>query len=155
MPGLRLVEAPIDQSKALGDDYPFHGLYPIELALAPPVDPSIPEQWFEKEILKSLGFILDMEADHFFPENSIEISFNRGKVQYTQFVHRSGVAFCQIRPGGKGFWFVKNRRLVVNAGYWRNVGAVGPVEIRARVEGFCGDVEKLREFYMLKTSSSV
>jgi hypothetical protein len=146
------VEAPIDQSKALGDDYPFHGLYSIELALAPPLDLQIPEQWFEKEILKSLGFILDMEADHFFPENSIEISFNRGKIQYTQYVHRSGAAFCQIRPGGKGFFFVKNRLLLSNPAYWRNPGAVSPDEIRGKVVGFCGDVEKLREFYLLKSS---
>ena len=110
--------------------------------------PNIPEQWFEREILLSLGFILDMEAEHLFPRDVVEIGGSRPMMPRTQFVHKSGAAFCQIHQDG--FYFVKNRPLLATPAYWRNAGAITPDEIRVRLESFCLDATRLGEFYLQK-----
>lgn len=142
----------MDQSVAKSDDHPFQSLVFIPLALSPPTDnaDTVPAQWFEREILRSLGFVLDLEADHLFPTKGIEYSFRRSRVEYTQFVHRSGAAFCQILPNAEGFLFEKNRTLMANPSYWRSQGAVSADEIKSKLTDFCKDPDRLEKFFLEK-----
>ncbi|KAJ3213720.1 vacuolar membrane-associated protein iml1 [Dinochytrium kinnereticum] len=113
--GLKLVEAPVEQATGFSNDNPFQGVIPIPLAVPPPtITPkeecqTFPDQWFEMELLKRQGFLLDVESDAAFPQNSIVQTFQRARYTFTQFVHRSGTAFVQILEDGKGFLWVNNR----------------------------------------------
>lgn len=61
-------------------------------------------------MLKSQGFILDIEADDNFPPNiEAEYSYRKTPFEFTQFIHRSGTCFVQCLGGEEGFLFLKNR----------------------------------------------
>ena len=110
--GLKLVEAPVESQ-----DNPFQA--PIEIypcVLPPKVNADwipgsfkVPELLFEIALLKKFGFVLDVEADDRFPMDHIAYSFKRTAYKYSQYVHRSGTAFVQIRESGNGFLWVNNR----------------------------------------------
>ncbi|KAJ3118599.1 vacuolar membrane-associated protein iml1 [Phlyctochytrium bullatum] len=108
--GFKIVEAPVEQAASLSNDNPFQAATPIPLAVAPPNDGSkdaadlvLSEQWYEMELLKRQGYVLDVEADSLFPQGGITCSFERAKYKYTQMIHRSGVAFVQILEPGRGY----------------------------------------------------
>jgi len=106
--GLKMVEAPVEQIKEFSADNPFRSVSVIHLHLEPParedvksclsLDVEIPALWFEMEFLRSQGFIIDVEADSRFPEDSTKHSYTRPPHTYTQLVHRSGLVFvsCEI-----------------------------------------------------------
>ncbi|KAI8835093.1 hypothetical protein BC829DRAFT_422113 [Chytridium lagenaria] len=140
--GLKLVEAPVEQVTEFSNDNPFLSVIPIPLAVQPPPLPlksaptpqHFPDQWFEMEFLKRQGFVLDVESDALFPLNSIVSSFKRANYQYTQFVHRSGVAFVQILEPGRGFAWVNNRLHLTASTVWRGGGgAVEGLDIMRRL----------------------
>lgn len=137
------MEAPIEQAKALADDNPFQSVICIELALSPPTtNPGIPVTSYESELIKSLGFHLDMEADDLFPSN-VSYSYVKPRFQYSQYVHNSALAFVQVKP--RAFLFVANR-LLITSNSVKNAAATCD-EIKKKLETVCGDVEFLREFY--------
>jgi hypothetical protein len=98
--GMRMVEAPVEQTLGFSEHNPFQSVIPISLALAPPTDVQspvgVPDLWFESELLRSHGFLLDVENDDQFPPGSVTYSFAKPKYAHTQFVHRSGVAFVRF-----------------------------------------------------------
>ncbi|KAI8912550.1 hypothetical protein EDD86DRAFT_201680 [Gorgonomyces haynaldii] len=155
--GLKLVEAPVDQPTA-NDSDPFRSIISIPLALGPPpIDQALVDevhpQYYEMELLKHFNFILDVEADEFFPPNGTEYTYTRRPYQFTQFVHRTGVAFIQILPQGKGFLWAKNR-ILVNADL-RNTASITahqtlPQSIRESFRAFCQDEQKLNDFWSKK-----
>ncbi|KAK0563054.1 vacuolar membrane-associated protein iml1 [Tilletia horrida] len=117
--GLRLIEAPVGQIKDISKHNPFQAPMHIKLAVAPPPIESyahllpvhvIPEQYFEYELLRGFGFILDQEAADRYPDN-IEIVYESRppRFDYSQFVHRSGIAFVQVVGGEAGFLWLNNR----------------------------------------------
>jgi hypothetical protein len=112
--GFRLIEAPIQQAVPFADVNPFQSVISIDFAVPPPkisskdaveVLKEIPAEWFERgkldtitlELLKKFDFVLDTEADSLF--TNVEYSYLRTSFAFTQFIHRSGVAIVQIRPG--------------------------------------------------------
>lgn len=115
--GLRLIEAPIGQIKDVSLHNPFQAPLQIELALAPPPPHTyahrLPENtpasgYFESALLRRFGFVLDQEAGNRYP-NDVEIDYESrpSYFEYSQYVHRSGVAFVQILGGNDGFlWCV-------------------------------------------------
>ncbi|KAJ1555271.1 vacuolar membrane-associated protein iml1 [Nowakowskiella sp. JEL0078] len=116
--GLRLVEVPVDQAAPMTDDNPFQSVVTIRFAVQPPpVLPqySVSEEWYERELLAHFGFVLDVEADSAFPRGAVKYSFQKPRYQYTQYIHRSGVAFVQIcgrdESGGRVLLWVNNRLL--------------------------------------------
>ncbi|KXS12070.1 hypothetical protein M427DRAFT_147259, partial [Gonapodya prolifera JEL478] len=122
--GLRMVEVPISQTEPFSEENPFSSVThvplvhqpptPIELRARLPAKMRVPKEWFEHELLKGEGFILDMEADARFPEGSVKFSYSRTKFKHTQYIHKTGVAFVQILEPGQGFNWVANRLLTPN-----------------------------------------
>jgi len=58
-------------------------------------DIEIPVYWYESELLKYFGFVLDLESDHQF-KYPVKYSYEKPENKNIQFVHRSGMAFVQI-----------------------------------------------------------
>ncbi|PWN32837.1 uncharacterized protein FA14DRAFT_162096 [Meira miltonrushii] len=120
--GLRLIEAPINQIKDVSMHNPFQAPLPISLALHPPPT-SVYAGWlpqhlsatylFEYALLRKFGFILDQEAsDRYRNVNkdvTIEYRSRPNHFDFSQFVHRSGVAFVQVLPNNEGFLWLDNR----------------------------------------------
>ncbi|OLY81018.1 Vacuolar membrane-associated protein iml1 [Smittium mucronatum] len=62
---------------------------------------------FEREFLFAHGFVLDVEAEYSFPDESQVIRkypFSRQPHKYPQFIHRSGMIFVQISDSGTFLW---------------------------------------------------
>ncbi|KAL9940789.1 hypothetical protein V8E36_000277 [Tilletia maclaganii] len=117
--GLRLIEAPVGQIKDISEHNPFQAPMRIKLAVAPPAPSTyahllphhvLAEQYFEYALLREFGFILDQEAASRYPD-TIEIVYDSRppKFDYSQFVHRSGIAFVQVIGGQEGFLWLNNR----------------------------------------------
>jgi hypothetical protein len=121
--GLKLVEGSVDQAyEDSENDNPFQCPVPIPMAVNPPsVDElcsmskiDVPAQFYEIALVRRLGFVLDVEADFNFDRAKaegvdLEYSYVKEVYKYDQYVHQSGVAFVQIRPEKKGFYWVNNR----------------------------------------------
>ncbi|KAK3837037.1 MAG: hypothetical protein JOS17DRAFT_664827, partial [Linnemannia elongata] len=129
--GLRLIEAPIEQDSQGRAFNPFESPVPIKLALRPPptkgffkpassLDPltepvQVPKLHFLTELVKSHGFILDMESDELYPPAAqLNYSYKRAPYKNIQYVHRSGVAFIQISYNGPHEFFWVNNRLLTS-----------------------------------------
>lgn len=140
----------------------FQSCYPITLALPPPVIPDlnkrVPEgtqtvRYFEYALLQKFGFIVDVEAADLYPEQvDVIYSYRRSPYKYSQFVHRTGVAFIQVPGGDKGFLFLTNRlmgpgRMGSALKAKDHLPAVTAEEIRVEMADFCVDKEKLQMFY--------
>ncbi|KAI0323996.1 hypothetical protein GY45DRAFT_485434 [Cubamyces sp. BRFM 1775] len=158
--GLKLVESYVDQICDVREKNPFQSCFPIPLA-APPPDISdlqrrVPEgsqatHYFESALLRKWGFVLDIEAASHYP-NQVDVvySYRRSPFKYSQWVHRSGVAFIQVLGGSQGYLFLTNRlmapgRIGTALKYQRPAAAAE--EIRLKLHKFCSDKEALERFY--------
>ncbi|PWN28852.1 hypothetical protein BDZ90DRAFT_230860 [Jaminaea rosea] len=174
--GLRLIEAPIGQICDVGQHNPFQAPVPIHLALPPPAAASYAHflppfthaaDYFEWALLKRFGFVLDQEAAGRYPQDVEFIYQSRpSRFEYSQFVHRTGIAFVQVVGGAQGFLWLNNRlfnsHLGVgggSGGRQRRGGGGGgggsaAVEIpdadraRREFEAFCSDPAALHAFYL-------
>ncbi|KAI8806164.1 hypothetical protein BJ742DRAFT_855389 [Cladochytrium replicatum] len=149
--GMKLVEAPVEQAVPFADDNPFQTVVSVQLELQPPPREEIlkyvkdalhiPPMWLETEIVKSFGFILDLEADDQFRPGTVTYSYEKPRYKYTQYVHRSGIAFIQIREPGMGFYWTVNRLLVTSSSASGNLGGSAmnisepPPSLRGSVAG--------------------
>ncbi|PCH37632.1 hypothetical protein WOLCODRAFT_113862 [Wolfiporia cocos MD-104 SS10] len=163
--GLKLVETYVSQICDIRDRNPFQSCYPITLALAPPdvldLDRRVPEglqsrHYFESAILRKYGFVLDIEATTHYPEQvDVVYSYRHSAFKYSQWVHRSGVAFVQVLGGADGFLFLNNR-LMAPGRLGTTLKSQRPAEaaeqIRIRLQLFCSDAELLKRFYDEETS---
>lgn len=121
--GLRLVEVPIAETRAISETNPFRRPYIIKLSVPPPdhqpvtyYDPTsftaqtkFEKHFYQKAILRRSDFVLDVEAASNFPSN-VEVTFSWGRpdYKYTQYIHRSGTVTAQITDEGD-FIFLANR----------------------------------------------
>ncbi|CEL59555.1 Vacuolar membrane-associated protein IML1 OS=Cryptococcus neoformans var, neoformans serotype D (strain B-3501A) GN=IML1 PE=3 SV=1 [Rhizoctonia solani AG-1 IB] len=159
--GLKIVEAYVDQIVDINRTNVFQSCFPIELALAPPCIPDLAkrvpegtqiEQYFECALLKHFGYILDISAGSNYPDSvDVFYSYRRSHFTYSQYVHKSGLAFCQVAGGNEGFRWLTNR-LLAPGNY--ALGSQGKSkhhtradEIRRQLAAFCADETKLKEFY--------
>ncbi|OSX65686.1 hypothetical protein POSPLADRAFT_1120153, partial [Postia placenta MAD-698-R-SB12] len=68
------------------------------------------KHYFEYALLRKHGFVLDIEAANLYPDQiDVVYSYRRAPVKYSQWVHRSGVAFVQVLGASDGFLFLTNR----------------------------------------------
>uniref|UniRef100_V5EW85 Vacuolar membrane-associated protein IML1 n=1 Tax=Kalmanozyma brasiliensis (strain GHG001) TaxID=1365824 RepID=V5EW85_KALBG len=159
--GLRLIEAPIGQIKDVSLHNPFQAPMQIEMALPPPSPEmysarlprgTLGELWFEYALLRKFGFVLDQEASTRYPRD-VELTYSSrpNEFEYSQFVHRSGVAFVQVLGGLDGFLWLNNRLFNSHAhGSGRqHAKQEGPDADKLRLEltRFCADREELERFY--------
>jgi len=159
--GLKLVEAYVTQISDIREHNPFQSCYSIPLAVAPPFIPNFekcvpectnPGQYFEYALLQKFNFIVDIEAAENYPDTvDVVYSYRRAPYRYSQFVHRSGVAFIQVVGGVEGFLFLINRLMTPGRmGTFKNKiksPATAADELRAEMASFCMDASKLQLFY--------
>ena len=160
--GLKLVEAYVTQICDIRERNAFQSCFPMTLAIAPPVVPDlekrVPEgtlavKYFEYALLDRFGFILDVEAADLYPDTvDVVYSYRRAPYKYSQFVHRTGVAFIQVVGGERGFLFLTNRlmgpgRMGSATKAKTHLPAVIAEQIRVDMAAFCMDKAKLQLFY--------
>ncbi|WWC68656.1 uncharacterized protein I206_102587 [Kwoniella pini CBS 10737] len=190
--GLRFVETPVEQLIDMPLKCAYRTAIPITLSVAPPIIPDLHERllaighgtgqvenYFEYCILtKKFGFVLDVEASNRYPENiEVEYSYRKTKFDYSQFVHKSGLALIQCLTNSKGFLWsdnrliissnnssISSRRTVPNNGNNNNNGNLDygngngngngflnkleeVKSLRKELEEFVGNSNKLIEFY--------
>ncbi|KAI9446570.1 hypothetical protein H4582DRAFT_2069885 [Lactarius indigo] len=164
--GLTLVEAYVSPISDIADRNPFQSCFPVRLAVQPPIvvdiEKRVPEHrqgeaahYFEYSLLRRFGFVLDIEATNSYPPHVDAVySYRRAPFAYSQFVHRSGVAFVQVLGGTQGFLFLTNRLMGSGRVGANPVGigkaprpAAGAEELRIRLQAFCADKEALVKFY--------
>lgn len=155
------MEAYVTEISDVRDRNAFQSCFPLRLAVPPPVVPDlekrIPEytqstHYFEYALLRRFGFIVDVEAMNMYPKDvDVVYSYRRAPFEYSQFVHRSGVAFVQVLGGSQGFLFLTNR--LMGAGRMgtamksRDRPAAAADEIRSKLYEFCSDKVALTKFY--------
>ncbi|WWD05741.1 hypothetical protein V865_003824 [Kwoniella europaea PYCC6329] len=125
--GLRFVETPVEQLSDIPLKCAYRTAIPIPLAVPPPVVTDLHqrllsighgtgqvENYFEYCILtKKFGFVLDVEASDRYPENiDVEYSYRKSRFDYSQFVHKSGLALIQCLSDSKGFLWSDNRLIL-------------------------------------------
>ncbi|KAF8559857.1 hypothetical protein OG21DRAFT_1402488 [Imleria badia] len=159
--GLKLVEAYVTEISDVRDRNAFQSCFPLRLAVPPPIvldlEKRIPEytqstHYFEYALLRRFGFIIDIEAMNMYPKDvDVVYSYRRAPFEYSQFVHRSGVAFVQVLRGSQGFLFLTNRLMgagrIGTAMKSRDRPAVAADEIRSKLQEFCSDKVALTKFY--------
>ncbi|GAN09146.1 conserved hypothetical protein [Mucor ambiguus] len=165
--GLKLVEGSVDQAyEDSENDNPFQCPVPIPMACPPPpVDElvaaskiNVPAQFYEIALVRHLEFVLDVEADFNFERAKaegvdLEYSYIKEVYKYDQYVHRSGVAFVQIRPDCQGFYWVNNRlytnhtpALIANRRQ-PSSQLCHPDALRLKFIEHCSDAQWLAEFW--------
>ena len=159
--GLKLVEAFVTEISDVRDRNAFQSCFPLRLAVSPPVVPDlekrIPEcsqatHYFEYALLRRFGFIIDVEAINMYPKDvEVVYSYRRDPFEYSQFVHRSGIAFVQVLGGSQGFLFLTNRLMgagrMGTAMKGRDRPAAAADEIRSKLQEFCSNEAALMKFY--------
>ena len=120
-------------------------------------DPKHTDHLFETALLRHFGFVLDQEAqDHFPRDIEFHYSSRPNNFDYTQFVHRSGVAFVQMIGGPSGFLWLDNRLFNPRAHFIR--GLSGGIKskrapppdadhVRCTFQHMCQDRDALASFY--------
>jgi len=165
--GLKLVEGYVAQICDIRDRNPFQSCFPLPLAAPPPIIPNLDQRvaegvqtrhYFEYAILRKHGFVLDIEAAALYPDPEqvdVVYSYRRAPFKYSQWVHRSGVAFAQVLGGSDGFLFLTNRLMapgrIGTSTKFQRPAAVAE-EIRIRMQKFCSDKECLTRFYDEETA---
>ena len=149
--GLRLVEAPIDEISNVSNINPFREPLEIFFAVTPP--PS-PDQFFyhHELLIKKFDFVVDTEAASLFPSATVDVLQSWGSkpnYSYTQYVHRSGLAYVQVSARGTFLWLT-NRMYVSRA----DTSVVPPPpgvdadRLRDDFKDFCGDERKLERWFL-------
>lgn len=148
--GLRLVEAPIDEISHITNMNPFRE--PLEIALAATPPASTHQFYYHQELLtKRFDFVVDTEAADLFPP-SVDVLQSWGakpNYTYTQYVHRTGLAFVQITAKGSFLWLTN--RMYVS----RQDTAVVPPPMGIDADGlreefkrFCADERRLSDWFL-------
>jgi hypothetical protein len=177
--GLRFIEAPVEQIKDTSKKCPYRTAIPIPLALAPPFIPDLHLRlaehgtgnslnFFEYAILtEKFGFVLDVESPYRYPDSlDIEYSYrDQTRFEYSQFVHKSGLALVQCIGGKAGFLWCDNRPFIAaphrRGATSRDTGGEYPnapvapkqtkqeeaTTLRRQLEDFCKDFSALKKFY--------
>jgi hypothetical protein len=127
--GLKLVQVPIQEISKLPDGNPFTSLYRTRLCLNPlefvsslgspnvanittPLSPisetpsSVVEEhplYYHRYIVKSLGYVLDVDPISSRVSASLDVRYSWGKPYYEneQYVHKSGLSIVQIMADGE------------------------------------------------------
>lgn len=110
------------------------------------------DELFEMALLRRFGFVLDQEASsHYSSAVRLNYLSRPSHMEYTQFVHRTGVAFVQIRGGTDGFLWLNNRLFTSHMHQSRSLPGMmtppTPDQVRVAFQRFCSDKHALGKFY--------
>ena len=96
------------KNASMPDDHDYMETWLVRHVLSQCTSTSHTNPLFEVALLRHFGFVLDQEAKSMYPDDmDFYYSSRPNNFDYTQFVHRSGVAFVQIVGGRDGFlWYV-------------------------------------------------
>lgn len=163
--GLLVVEGSVDQAyEDSENNNPFQSPVPINFAVLPPpisdleARYELPDNFYAAALVRHLGFVLDVEADSKFDRAKaegvdVQYSYIHAAYKYDQYIHRSGVAFVQIRQDNKGLYWVNNRLYtnhtpsLAKSRRRDTSSAMHPELLRQNVEEFCADAKRLKEFW--------
>jgi hypothetical protein len=109
-----------------------------------------PECYFEYALLRKFDFVLDIEAGAWYSDQvEVVYSYRPSSFTYSQFVHKSGVAFVQVRGGQEGFRWLKNRLLAADRFLPKEkpLPAAYAEELRQTLTNFCTSPQLLDAFY--------
>ncbi|KAI8141757.1 hypothetical protein BJV82DRAFT_670275 [Fennellomyces sp. T-0311] len=163
--GLLVVEGSVDQAyNDSENNNPFQCPVPINFSVKPPPTSElnaryeVSDNFYAVALVRHLGFVLDVEADSKFERAKaegiqVQYSYIKEQYKYDQYIHRSGVAFVQIRPNDEGFYWVNNRlytnhtpALVLSRS--RKSGSLmHPEVLRQNFQEFCNDPQRLDAFW--------
>jgi len=95
---------------------------------------------------------VDIEAAENYPDTmDVLYSYRRAPYRYSQFVHRSGVAFVQVVGGTQGFLFLTNRLMTPGRlGTYKNklkTPAAAADDLCTELTEFCLNKHRLQAFY--------
>ncbi|KAI9497719.1 hypothetical protein BDB00DRAFT_784640 [Zychaea mexicana] len=165
--GLLVVEGSVDQAYDESENNnPFQTPVAINFAIKPPpvselnARYEVPDNFYAVALVRHLGFVLDVEADDKFERAKTEgiqmkYTYIKEAYKYDQYIHRSGVAFVQIRPDNEGFYWVNNRlytnhtpALVLSRSRKQGSSSlVHPEVLRQNFQEFCSDPQRLEAFW--------
>lgn len=151
--GLRIVEAYVDQVTDITKTNVFQSCYPIQFASPPPAIPpnaGVQPDYFEGCLLRHFNYVLDIcSSHHYASQVDVFYSYRNSEFGYSQYVHKSGLAFAQVREGS-GFSWLTNRlatiRQVTTDGH-ASSSQERPNKIMDELNDFCGNKDKLEAFW--------
>lgn len=125
----------------------------LRYVLAPPATQS--DLLFEMALVRDCGFVLDQEAQSLYPSHlDVHYLSRPTDFDYTQFVHRSGVAFVQVVGGREGYLWLNNRMLNAKwqfqykgLGHKHTAPLPNATQVRQSFQRLCADKEALGQFY--------
>ncbi|PLW17536.1 hypothetical protein PCANC_06793 [Puccinia coronata f. sp. avenae] len=160
--GIKMVEQSCRKLDQISDSNPLQRTIRIELAVKPPTLDDLeelvpistsPNWYFEGQLMRSHGFVLDVEADRNFPcDVNVIYSYRRHAVEYSQFIHHSGAASVQVQDGSL-VWadnlparISNNRRFIGGRGE-SNSSGVDAGQLRRSLIKLCNDEARLKQFW--------
>lgn len=98
-----------------------------------------------------MGYVLDIEAGCAYPDNvDVVYSYRRQPFAYSQWVHRSGLAFVQVLGGADGFLYLTNRLIapakIGSAVKLQRPGVLAE-RLRLELQQLCSSERALAQFY--------
>jgi DEP domain-containing protein 5 len=151
--GLRLVEAYVDQVTDITKTNVFQSCFPIELAVPPPAIPpqaGVQPDYFEGCLLRHFDYVLDIcSSEHYGSQAEVIYSYRNYPFTFSQYVHKSGLAFAQIIEG-KGFRWLTNRLATIRQMSMHDQPRglqERPNQLMDRLNEFCIDKVKLSAFW--------
>jgi DEP domain-containing protein 5 len=150
--GLRIVEAYVDQVTDITKTNVFQSCYPIQFVVPPPALPpnsGVQPDYFEGCLLKQCNYVPDISSSRYYNQVDVYYSYRNSEFGYSQYVHKSGLAFAQIREG-TGFSWLTNRlatiRHITTDGH-ASSSQERPNMIMDELNSFCQDAHRLTAFW--------
>ncbi|KAG8869350.1 vacuolar membrane-associated protein iml1 [Serendipita sp. 405] len=150
--GLRLVEAYVEQVTDINQTNVFQSCFPIRFSVPPPAipsDASVLPDYFEGCLLRHFGYVLDIYSSEYYPSSiNVYYSYRSREFRHSQYVHKSGLAFAQIREG-VGFNWLTNRLATTRQVHYNSQSdsQERPNQIMDELTNFCLDEQKLGAFW--------
>ncbi|SGY46236.1 BQ5605_C001g00401 [Microbotryum silenes-dioicae] len=140
--GLRLIEVSTRAVEDLHNPFQSTTILPFKVPPPPIVDSTLPQEYYEAGLLRSLGFFLDIGADSSFPSDvDVQYSYKRSPSPRSQYIHRSGTVLVAILGDRRGLAIVANRI------YLSHRPQAKDEDPTQELVELCGDLQKLRAMW--------
>lgn len=151
--GLKLVESYVDQITNITKTNVFQSCFPIKFAVPPPKVPDtelLEPDYFEAALLREFGFVPDITGSSKYPDTvDVFYSYRTVSFTYSQWVHKSGLAFVQILDNGNGYSWLTNRLATTRspAPGEKPIDVEKPNRLMDKLNTFCSDAQELEVFW--------